>query len=507
MHWLKRSWQWWRSHPWYTLAALALFVLALRLGWGWIVAAQLRATFADIRARGHPLTLSDFSNPSVPNQENAWWWQSRAASALNEKIDSPRTSILDYPGYPPYPAQWSKLASNSEKAHQQSFHLARQARGHTRVQIHQQLSTSFAASSPIIHQASQLAQKLADGAEYVHLAGDDAEAFQRLLDVLHIARSVRYDQPAISQLVAIGIDATASHSAQVMATGLRRENVSPASPARASITQLIEALLDESALRPRLAASVDMERLSWIQTSRYLSSQNWMIRPLAERDLVRTLINFDIAQEAALCATAPEARKLLARSHWEDAGDLPDPLAAILQSMIGGQVPRRKNTIPRYSRWFYLYEGNISGIIERHFRVVAERRVTALALAAHLYRIDRGNFPARLSDLVPIYLPAIPSDPFRNDAAPMGYILLKRALPDGSDRPMLYYDAGRDAPPPPLPSYSWHRAPLPAVAPVGEVRQYRDLTLFQPASKKAVNNNPAESDDPGDDPDPDDDQQ
>jgi hypothetical protein len=54
--------------------------------------------------------------------------------------------------------------------------------------------------------------------------------------------------------------------------------------------------------------------------------------------------------------------------------------------------------------------------VETHFRVIANKRMAAALLAARLYELDTGHPPQRLEDLVPAYLPAVPSDPLADNA-------------------------------------------------------------------------------------------
>jgi len=69
--------------------------------------------------------------------------------------------------------------------------------------------------------------------------------------------------------------------------------------------------------------------------------------------------------------------------------------------------------------------------VDLQFRELASRRLAATALAIRLYEVDHGHRPRALSELVPDYISAIPSDPFSPDGAPIGY------RPD-ADPPVLY---------------------------------------------------------------------
>jgi hypothetical protein len=71
-------------------------------------------------------------------------------------------------------------------------------------------------------------------------------------------------------------------------------------------------------------------------------------------------------------------------------------------------------------------------------RANAERTFAAMSLACQLFRFDKGRWPAGLDELFPDYLPRVPKDPWGDGRQTFGYALLKAALPDGGDRPLLY---------------------------------------------------------------------
>ncbi|MGE0609356.1 MAG: hypothetical protein AB7O62_19850 [Pirellulales bacterium] len=54
----------------------------------------------------------------------------------------------------------------------------------------------------------------------------------------------------------------------------------------------------------------------------------------------------------------------------------------------------------------------LSAATDANYRAVARCRVIDAALAAELYRRQQGTFPAKLDDLVPEFMPAVPLDPF-----------------------------------------------------------------------------------------------
>src|SRR4051812_33943038 len=110
------NWRGWLKHRFFYLALFVAMLLLLRLGWGWYVHRQLERLFADIKSRGEFVAASDVTYVPVPDSDNVWKLQFRAASALAPGVDSPLESNLEYPNYLPFPAAWRQLSDASEKA-------------------------------------------------------------------------------------------------------------------------------------------------------------------------------------------------------------------------------------------------------------------------------------------------------------------------------------------------------------------------------------------------------
>ena len=480
------SWRSWRLR---LVLALVTLVLVVRVVWGWQVGRMLRAQLDAARARGEPVAVEDVRFEAVPDAENAWAVQVRAMQAHVPGVFSPRSSNDEYREYPPYPAYWMKRAAASAQAHGQVFALARQARGLSRVQVRDRLTlpmgNSFFAS---LGDARNLANTLSDGALYSHVHGDDAEAIERILDELHLARSLRHEPFAVPQLVATGMDALALNTAQIIAPGLQtRAGVATRPASREQVRQLIAQVLDERMLWQGLEASIPMERLASMDFLQTRARDTWLIRPLGVMEAVRANRNIEIMIEAARLRNKPAVEAALSVRKFDDQ---------YTESMFSQQ------RIPRYSRWF-LEPGDLSRYYETQFRVVCERRATAVSLAAQLYRADHGGWPQRLEAMVPEYLPAVPVDPYHTDRRALGYEILKGVLPGGGDRPLVYYDPGEDCAA--LlrnePMYQWQQwQPREIPGKRGRsVRQYRDLRRFEPLrpSTQAVDGNPDKPDAPG----------
>lgn len=478
----------WRRHPFAaaTLALLAL-VLIVRLVWGYAVHRSLEAQIKVIRARGEPVTSADFVIAELPDSANAAVTYRKAFAAINANVDSPRMSNIEYPDYPPYSHRWMRMAAASERANAKAFELARQARRQPAAVWRQAPPTIANVFNVNLNKARQLANALADSAMYAHVNGDDARAIERTKDLLHLSRAIRADDMLISQLVAIGIDALACHNMQIMAPGMRFDAGSTTRPAtREQVRELIAALLDEDAAWRGVEDSIGFERMILTDFRATQAKGTWFMRPVADAQTRRDLWNMEVAAEASRLRTKPQVTAVLARLRTEE---MPE------RGMLFGTT--RPPAIPRHSRWF-AFASNPARYLETNFRIMSDRRVTAVNLAVQLYRADHGRWPERLEELVPPYLASLPADPYHDDGRPLGYVMLRGALPDGGDRPMLYFDVGetKAVPIPDKPTYGWM-----ADGSAGsrrDVRQYRDLSRFvPPPSTQAVEDDPEESDGPG----------
>jgi hypothetical protein len=83
-------------------------------------------------------------------------------------------------------------------------------------------------------------------------------------------------------------------------------------------------------------------------------------------------------------------------------------------------------------------EPTVARVTEVLKRTDAARAMSAISLACHVYRFEKGRWPENLENLVPAFLPVVPLDPWGDGTQNYGYIVLKRALPDARDRPLVY---------------------------------------------------------------------
>lgn len=477
---------WWTGRTLRLTAGLVLLVLLVRLGWGWQAGRMLAGQVEAIRARGEPAAAEDFVVVRVPDERNAFEFQMQAAASHVRGVTSPHNSPVNYPDYPPFNPQWHQLAQLSEQSHQKVFAMARQARQFDQVQTHDRYRKPLLANMlNWLNPSRQLANTLADGAVYAHLTGNDAEALERVQDILHLARSLRQDEFMVSHLVAMGIDALAYDATQKIAPGLRIDGQAGAAT-RPQVRALIDQLLDEREAWAGLERSLRGERVAAMDYADHLADGTWCVHPLVQMQHVRTNPIMDQTLEG------------MRRGNWADAQSAMQSHSRYIdENMLHGF----SGSMVRYSRFFGGRTPYVVRYCRTHFRSIAERRMTAVALAVRLYRIDHGKWPEKLADLAPAYISEIPKDPFCNDGRTIGYRLMRGGLPDGTDRPLLYVEEGPDLPRTirATPMYSWETDPGPP--PLKEsFRQYRDLVRFVPVlPPETVEDDPEKPDAPGDD--------
>lgn len=465
------------------------------LAWMRYAERRLRVRVEAIRARHEPLYPQDFAIAPMPPEQNAAAMLQAAAAAMVAGVDSPSMSSLTYPGYLPHPPAWHAMANAVVAADQPTLALARKARRATGADWG---GGTF--QSPVIGNfrqmarlgsARDLANLLGDAAEHAHLQdGDDTEGIERLRDLLHQSEILaRGNSLLIGRLVSLGIEDLALARLQLIAPGLQitetAHRPTPATmPARAVgrevIQSLILQLLNERSGREARRHAMLGERMAVLDTALRLVDRSTILRPLFLLEAARGLDQFELDIRAVDQANDPASRALFATQ---------TPALRSARFRSGAGAMATPADAPRFSR---LLSMSLGGSWDRYmvteWRLVAARRATVVSLAAQLYRGDHGRWPATLEALVPDYLPMVPRDPFFDPERPMGYLLLSGALPDGGDRPLVYFELDgkvNKAAPPAEPCYGWNRGD----------RQWVDLSRWSPTPTTA----PAQSEQPGQD--------
>lgn len=487
---------WWLKH----LSALGLALLVtlavVRLAWGRHMSGALADAEAAARARGGAVTVDDLNRADdIPQATNAATYYKQATAALRP-VYGPSSSTLYWAEYPPYPPAWHKLADAAVRANGPAFTLARAARPHPRSDWGTRYTSPLLMSPTMtLNTSRELANQLADAALYEHVQGDDAAAIEYARDVLHLSRSLDQETTLIHHLVAIGIEAVALQRLMIIAPALDitpgadlpAGTVPPGGAARrGQVEALIRDLLEKPVPGERTAAALrGTEAVLARDTLRWFTRSNWIIAPAID-GLDRQVLTS--AEANARAATQPTAALASAATPAPPASG---NAVSTRVSAAGAATPTK--SAGALADWFGGIRANHSAVIEQDMRILAERRMAAVSLAARLYGIDHaGDWPHKLDELVPRYLPAVPRDPFRADGGPLAYLVTKNPV-DGAERPVVYHvssDGAAETPSdgstlPPEPTYSWTigRTPGRASAP----DQWRDLSRFAPVKSPVAN--------------------
>jgi hypothetical protein len=482
---------------------LVLLLVATRAWWGSEADRRMRRTLDSLIARGAPVRMADLSPSGVADDDNAALYFKLAANKVARNVDSPSQSSMTFPDYPPFGAAWDTMAAASVAANPEGFRLVRQARTLDQSDWGTRFkSPGFSVLLPHLNGARHLAHTISDAALYAHFHGDDATALEMIADVRHEARAVRAEPIVVSHLVGVGIEHLSLYKLQIMAPALkigpegmplppppgsndRAAQLLPTSPphpprlaSRSQVRALIADLLDEREVVAALKRALGGEQVIQIDTGEWMGRAAPLLRPMYQLDAVRMLKVDEGVMEAAVQPTWPAAKAVIAT--------LKSVPPAAQVNPFGGTVPITKRVPTDHSR---LLSSNLVGglsvgqAIERNMRLCAERRMTAVSLAAQLYRADHGTWPATLDVLVPRYLPQVPRDPLAMDDRPLGYLVVAGALPGGADRPVVYSVGrdGRDDTPDPsvlrlVPLYGWHNTR----------DEWRDLSRWVPANVPAA---------------------
>jgi hypothetical protein len=167
---------------------------------------------------------------------------------------------------------------------------------------------------------------------------------------------------------------------------------------RQQVVAVMRELLDESRIKRGATQSWDGERMAMLDNIPFFSKQQlseplWTIfRPMFLLDAVRA------AREAG------DGARMFTEPDYVKGSKYPPSLRT-------GNYPTLLLSTRVMSQVFAV--GPSQTLLRRHWSVIAERRAAAMALGLRLYALDHdGHLPARLEELVPGYIPALPTDPF-----------------------------------------------------------------------------------------------
>lgn len=408
-----------------SLLLLVVSLVVAHWWWGRTVERALAAQLDGYRRAGDPVSLEDLTRPPIPDGRNAAVDLTAAAASVDgssplwkaygELDDSPRLPLTD-----------RELTLFRALVEQDAAALNRVSAATRKPAVNwgtRYQTPMIDMRVPHLNEQRELANLLHVGALIAHHDGRDGEAVERVRELLFVSRAVGHEPTFVAYLVAFGISSLACDVAVQIAPELKVGSGSGAASPQ-QVRDVLEDLLDERSLREAFQRGFAGERVSQLDSARpLLGGRFGGNNPAGPKGglklyLLRPVFMNDI--RVSMEHTTTLRQKSAELPDWPAFAQAVPALPAVVE-----RQPRRHilSSILLPS----LYRGPLA-----QYRAIAARRLAATALAVRFYAIDHdGRLPAKLQDLVPSYLPAVPHDPLAAGSPPLGYV------PDAG-RPVVY---------------------------------------------------------------------
>jgi hypothetical protein len=250
-----------------------------------------------------------------------------------------------------------------------------------------------------------------------HQRGDEAGALRHVRRILFVAEAVERDASLHAQLSASFMHAQAARAIFEIAPTLRVSGAGRAS--RDVVRELIARFSSTQASHEAFVRGLESDRTqTWEFVKAFADGRGdlWGIHGDSQWErrfrcvLVRPLALNDVR---LMLATDTRRIEGIRRSNtWP----------AFRDTCPDFEFPVEAHEHPYFHATVWIFGSHHGRDLEGHYWSTAARRIAAATLAVRLFAIDHdGQLPARLEDLVPAYLPAVPTDPMAVSDRPMGY--------------------------------------------------------------------------------------
>ena len=429
---------WWLKRISGAVVLLLLALLGLRWWWGWEAQRRLDALIAEYRPAGQPVDVEDFIQDSIPDEENAVV----ALEAATKRITSTSSSGFSIgdvfvTGDPAVTilAAWDDMRELVE-ANAESLERLREARLRRQVDWRFDLAGAAPDLSAHLPQYSvhrSLSKFTWCVGLYQHHAGNDAAAIETIRDGIFHGEAVSAQPRLLGPLVGMAL-ANLQYSLleeigstlQVAPPGKELGDLRPAS--RTQVEALIADFLDERPWIELVRQSCYGERGHLVEEAR-LAREHWWSRAVF-RQPQRSIGFWKIVGFLDNPCVVLEYARMVRRATCCVQAMLESNLPEAKLVLQHAEIPTSRTLLHDWTRNFG-WMSSEERYLELHFRALARRRMAATALAIRLYELDHGTRPEELEQLVPVYLPAVPFDPFSADERPLVY------LPE-AEHPRLY---------------------------------------------------------------------
>jgi hypothetical protein len=406
------------------LSFLVLMVVLILGHWWWSRRGEkaLLAQMEQYRNLGQPTAFEDFHEEDIPDAMNAAM-DLRAAAAAIATTDADQKALNMAMRILPLTEKEVALLDKILGQQKAMFDHVQVAKTKPGVNWKIKLQSPMASTLlPDLNGQRQLAELLAWAALRAHERGEDAAAIGHVRDMLFVSRCIGRQPFLVSHLTSVGITALASDVLRQIAPDLNVTGTAGASGTpvdRKVVQEIIADLLDETPSRAAFRRALYSERLSQFDGTRLMARGNTAF--------LAAVMGGGGAPPAFALVTA-----VLRPIVYEDGVMMVRHTTAVAQSAQEETWPAAQAKVPEFPLEIKrsvlhlnasLFMPALSATAQRHYWTLMDRRATALVLAIRLHAIDHGgNLPEQLDDLVPAYLPKVPTDAFARDAGPMKYL-------------------------------------------------------------------------------------
>jgi hypothetical protein len=388
----------WKRWTFGSLAVLLLVIAGSLITITSAIDSRLQRIIRTYRDAGEPILMEDFGVAYLADASNAAVPLRRALDAVQLNVNKDDEKLINTEHALSFPLTDAEVQALRRlvEANRSVLNDAREARGRQGLQWGIPARTFLVPTStvPEWNRVRSVAMALRYAAQLDHHDGNDADAVERMRDLITVGDSTHSIAPLlISHMIAIGISAMASDVVSDVATDLSIGQATEAAK-RERVRALIEDLLDESDYRRGWRNAMNGERAMQLN----------QVNTTFAKPVIGTVYKLDAAKMLRMMTTYRDAGSA------ENAPKARDATAPLRASPPQLYTPLR-SLLPSFEN-----------AITTHFRGLCERRMAAVALAIRMYRCDHGGrFPDRLEDLVPEYLPSLPKDPFAADGRSFDY--------------------------------------------------------------------------------------
>lgn len=412
----RRDYPWRRNRRRLLLIVFGLFgVVAMALAAvSWRGESSLQKQIAAIRAKGEPITPNDLAqrHPAPAKADNAGESYGKAGETLKTALADNRyrakiTAINDAPPQERFAEELHQWMEGYLAEQADVLRVLHEAAKNPATRYDYDLGKGFAAPIPNLLELRGSAQLLQLEAYVAAEDGDSARAVEAIAAALAMDRPMREAPALIMQMMRQALRSMACTTIKRVLTTI--------------------AFSDEQLLRLQaaLAETDDPEALTNAFIGERASGLSAFDRPQLFLPPIQQADNwFPGASSLAaglvrmsMTASGDRERYVKYMTEMIDASRRPVPEALDVMERMAKELSSRHSFIPGLAETMI---PNLARCLSQTARNDAFMYEARSALALELFRLANGQPPAKITELAPAFLPAVPLDPF--DEQPLRYV-------------------------------------------------------------------------------------